>query len=103
MGYEYFTQKQRSKTANALDPEVAEAISRIYQTELNGYNFCHATDVLAEDKGYLSLSALSHDTLRLMVFDLQSPSADPRNIVQERHVNVRGNGSNGRFQLRLVE
>lgn len=48
------------RAANALDPEVAEAISRIYQTELNGYNFCHATDVLAEDKGiFVSVSTVS--------------------------------------------
>jgi hypothetical protein len=36
------------KPANSLDPEIAQNICRIYQTELPGYNFCHATDVFAE-------------------------------------------------------
>lgn len=48
------------KPANALDPAVAEAICRIYQTELPGYNFCHATDVLAEDNDiFASVSTVS--------------------------------------------
>ena len=38
------------KPANALDPEVARTICRIYQEELPGYNFCHTADVLAEDR-----------------------------------------------------
>lgn len=48
------------KPVNALDPKVAETICRIYQTELPGYNFCHAADVLAEDKDiFVSVSTLS--------------------------------------------
>ena len=48
------------RPSNSLDPEVAETICRIYQTELPGYNFCHATDVLAEDKDiFVSVSTFS--------------------------------------------
>ena len=48
------------KPANALSPEITEEICRIYQTELPGYNFCHATDVLAEEKNiFVSTSTVS--------------------------------------------
>ncbi|HHV42061.1 MAG TPA: ISNCY family transposase [Clostridiaceae bacterium] len=64
------------KPANALDPEVAEEICRIYQTELNGYNFCHAADVLAEDKGiFVSVSTVSR---YLKANGIRSPKAKRR-------------------------
>jgi transposase len=64
------------KPDNALDPEVAEAICRIYQTELPGYNFCHAADVLAEDKGiFVSVSTVSR---YLMAKGIRSPKAKRR-------------------------
>ena len=45
---------------NALDHKVVKTICRTYQTELTGYNFCHATDVLAEEKGvFVSVSSVS--------------------------------------------
>lgn len=64
------------KPANALDTEVAEKICRIYQTELSGYNFCHATDVLAEEKGiFVSVSTVS----RYLKSDgIRSPKAKRR-------------------------
>jgi transposase len=64
------------KPANALDPQVAEAITRIYQTELSGYNFCHATDVLAEEKGiFVSVSTVSR---YLKESGVRSPKAKRR-------------------------
>ncbi|MGS0763772.1 ISNCY family transposase [Syntrophomonas curvata] len=64
------------KPANALDPEVAEKICRIYQTELSGYNFCHATDVLAEDKDiFVSVSTVSR---YLRASGIRSPKAKRR-------------------------
>jgi len=51
---------RRRKPANALEPEVAESIFQIYQAELAGYNYCHAADVLAEEKGiFVSVSTVS--------------------------------------------
>jgi transposase len=48
------------KPANALAPETKAAIIRIYNTELLNYNFCHAADVFAEDKGiFVSVSTVS--------------------------------------------
>lgn len=78
-----------SKPANALDPELAADIVNIYQTDLPGYNFCHATDVLAEDKGiFVSVSTVSR---HLKANGIRSPrlSADPRNIVQEMPENAK--------------
>ncbi|MDD2553459.1 MAG: ISNCY family transposase [Desulfotomaculaceae bacterium] len=64
------------KPANALDPQVAEAITRIYQKELSGYNFCHATDVLAEEKGiFVSVSTVSR---YLKESGVRSPKAKRR-------------------------
>ena len=64
------------KPANALDPEVAESICRIYEQELSGYNFCHATDVLAEDKGiFVSTSTVSR---YLKANGVRSPKAKRR-------------------------
>ncbi len=64
------------KPANALDPEVAKEICRIYQTELSGYNFCHATDVLAEDKDiFVSVSTVSR---YLKACGIRSPKAKRR-------------------------
>jgi len=48
------------KPFNALSNETAEEIYQIYKTELFGYNFCHATDVLAEEKNiFVSTSTVS--------------------------------------------
>jgi hypothetical protein len=64
------------KPANALDPDVAEAITRIYQAELSGYNFCHATDVLAEEKDiFVSVSTVSR---YLKANGIRSPKAKRR-------------------------
>jgi transposase len=64
------------KPANSLDPEVAETICRIYQTELPGYNFCHATDVFAEDKDiFVSVSTVSR---YLKADGIRSPKAKRR-------------------------
>jgi transposase InsO family protein len=64
------------KPANSLDPEVAEKICRIYQTELPGYNFCHATDVFAEDKDiFVSVSTVSR---YLKADGIRSPKAKRR-------------------------
>jgi len=64
------------KPANSLDPEVAEAICRIYQTELPGYNFCHAADVFAEDKDiFVSVSTVSR---YLKADGIRSPKAKRR-------------------------
>lgn len=64
------------KPANALDTELAEKICRIYQTELYKYNFCHATDVLAEDKDiFVSVSTVSR---YLKANGIRSPKAKRR-------------------------
>lgn len=64
------------RPANALDPKVVAAICRTYQTELPGYNFCHATDVLAEDNDILvSVSTVSR---YLKANGIRSPKAKRR-------------------------
>lgn len=64
------------KPANSLDPGVAETICRIYQTELPGYNFCHATDVFAEEKDiFVSVSTVSR---YLKANGIRSPKAKRR-------------------------
>ena len=64
------------KPVNALDPQTATAILQTYQTELPGYNFCHATDVLAEEKGiFVSVSTVSR---LLKAQGIPSPKAKRR-------------------------
>jgi transposase len=64
------------KPANALDPKVAQKLVEIYETELAGYNFCHATDVLAEEKGvFVSVSTTSR---YLKAKGVRSPQAKRR-------------------------
>jgi len=64
------------KPVNALDPKTAAAIIKIYQTELPNYNFCHTTDVLAEDKGiFVSVSTVSR---HLKANGIRSPKAKRR-------------------------
>jgi transposase len=64
------------RPVNTLDPEVAEAIYRIYQEELPGYNFCHTADVLAEDKDiFVSVSTVSR---YLRANGIRSPKAKHR-------------------------
>jgi transposase len=64
------------KPANALDSQTAATILRTYQTELPAYNFCHATDVFAEEKGiFVSVSTVS----RLLKSEgIRSPKAKRR-------------------------
>lgn len=64
------------KPANTLDSQTAESIIRIYTTELSGYNFCHTTDVLAEEKGiFVSVSTVSR---LLTAQGIRSPKAKRR-------------------------
>ncbi|WP_242824960.1 ISNCY family transposase [Dehalobacter sp. DCA] len=64
------------KPANALDPKLALNIIEIYEKELINYNFCHATDVLAEDKGiFVSVSTVSR---HLKASGIRSPKAKRR-------------------------
>ena len=64
------------KPSNALDPVLANAIPQIYQTELSGYNFSHATDVLAEEKDiFVSVSTVSR---YLKAKGIRSPKAKRR-------------------------
>lgn len=67
---------RRRKPSNALDPEIAESICKIYQAELAGYNYCHAADVLAEEKGvFVSVSTVSR---YLRAKGIRSPKANRR-------------------------
>jgi transposase len=71
-----FHKNRGRKPANSLDPKVAEALCLIYKTELPGYNFCHATDVLAEDKDiFVSVSTVSR---YLKANGIRSPKAKRR-------------------------
>lgn len=64
------------KPANTLHPQTAEAIIQTYNTELSGYNFCHTTDVLAEEKGvFVSVSTVSR---LLTAHGIRSPKAKRR-------------------------
>lgn len=64
------------KPANSLDPDIAQSIYRIYQTELSGYNFCHAADVFAEAKDiFVSVSTVSR---YLRANGIRSPKAKRR-------------------------
>ena len=53
--------KSRSHTpSNTLDENTAAEIREVYQNSLQGYNFTHATDVLAEEKEvFVSVSTVS--------------------------------------------
>lgn len=69
--------KNRSRRPhNTLNPEIAKEICSIYKTELNGYNFSHAKDVLAEEKNI----EVSVSTLRryLEKEGIKSPKAKRR-------------------------
>lgn len=64
------------KPANTLDPQVARTLVEVYQTELAGYNFCHAADVFAEEKGiFVCVSTLAR---YLKAQGTQSPKAKRR-------------------------
>ena len=64
------------KPVNTLDPKISEQILSIYQTELQNYNFCHATDVLAEEKGiFVSVCTVSR---YLKANGIRSPKAKRR-------------------------
>lgn len=64
------------KPANTLDSQTATTILQTYRTELPDYNFCHATDVFAEEKGiFVSVSTVS----RLLKSEgIRSPKAKRR-------------------------
>lgn len=64
------------KPANSLDPEVIAKIRKIYETDLPGYNFCHATDILAEENDiFVSVSTVSR---YLKANGIRSPKAKRR-------------------------
>lgn len=64
------------KPVNTLNPRTAEDIISIYNTELSGYNFCHTTDILAEEKGiFVSVSTVSR---LLTAHGIRSPKAKRR-------------------------
>lgn len=64
------------KPVNTLNPQAAKAIIQIYNAELSGYNFCHTTDVLAEEKGiFVSVSTVSR---LLTAHGIRSPKAKRR-------------------------
>jgi len=66
------------KPVNALDPQTATAIVQTYKTELPGYNFCHATDVLAEEKGvFVSVSTVSR-LLKAQAINSPKPKRRPK-------------------------
>jgi transposase len=64
------------KPVNALDPEVAQKLIAVYEAEMAGYNFCHATDVLAEEKGIFV--SVSTTTRYLKARGIRSPQAKRR-------------------------
>lgn len=64
------------KPVNAMKPEVVDVIVETYTTRLQGYNFCHAADVLAEEHGvFTSVSTLSR---YLKASGIRSPKAKRR-------------------------
>ncbi|HAL74476.1 MAG TPA: ISNCY family transposase [Clostridiales bacterium] len=64
------------KPTNTLDPQIARTLLEVYQTELTGYNFCHATDVFAEEKGiFVGVSTLAR---YLKAQGIKSPKAKRR-------------------------
>lgn len=74
--YSILHKRRGQKPSNTLDPLISEEIVRIYKTELTGYNFCHATDVLAEEKQiFVSVSTLSR---YLKASGIRSPKAKRR-------------------------
>lgn len=65
-----------SKPSNALDPEIVEEVVKLYRTEFPNYNFCHVTDILAEEKDiYISVSSVSR---HLKAAGFSSPKAKRR-------------------------
>ncbi|MDA3833109.1 MAG: ISNCY family transposase [Spirochaetales bacterium] len=69
--------KSRGHTpVNTLDEETATIIRELYQNSLQGYNFTHATDVLAEEKEiFVSVSTVSRI---LKAQGIRSPKAKRR-------------------------
>lgn len=64
------------KPVNAIPGELAEEICRIYDHELMGYNFCHAADVMAEEKDiFVSASTVAR---YLKKHGIKSPKAKRR-------------------------
>lgn len=69
--------KSRGKRpANSIDPVLAQTLVKTYRSTLSGYNFCHATDILAEEYGlYFSVSTVSR---YLKAAGIRSPKAKRR-------------------------
>lgn len=64
------------RPANSIDPVLAQTLVKIYRTSLAGYNFCHATDILAEEHGlFYSVSTVAR---YLRVAGIRSPKAKRR-------------------------
>jgi transposase InsO family protein len=74
--YGILHKRRGQKPTNSLDPVIAEKIVNIYKTELSGYNFCHATDVLADEK-YIFVS-VSTVYRYLKASGISSPKAKRR-------------------------
>ena len=74
--YGILHKRRGQKPANSIDPMIIEEIVNIYKSELSGYNFCHATDILAEEKQiFVSVSTVSRS---LKAHDIRSPKAKRR-------------------------
>lgn len=64
------------KPANTLDPGISAQLVKIYNSDLLNYNFCHATDILSEEKGIsVSVSTVSR---YLKAAGISSPKAKRR-------------------------
>ena len=64
------------KPVNAIDSKTADDICRVYENELMGYNFCHAADVMAEEKDiFVSTSTVAR---YLKKHGIKSPKAKRR-------------------------
>lgn len=74
--YGILHKRRGQKPANSLNPVIAEKIVSTYLAELNGYNFCHATDVLADEKHiFVSVSTVYR---YLKAHGIRSPKAKRR-------------------------
>lgn len=64
------------KPANSINPVLAQTLVKTYCTSLVGYNFCHATDILAEEHSlFLSVSTVAR---YLKAAGIRSPKAKRR-------------------------
>lgn len=64
------------KPINSLSPDLAASIVNTYRSDLSDYNFCHATDILAEEHDlYVSVSTVAR---YLKADGIKSPKAKRR-------------------------